>query len=162
MSERLVAGRAGSSHLAGSHGLALAAAASGVDQGGQADSDPLPRCGAIRFSGALAIVAGAVAVPSRATAGAAGQRLQGRGAKHRTAGPHSHRGAGEGNLIRSQRYRLQPKVLGGVGKPAWFLNGQRLRWDGDQVLSEAGRYQLVVVDEAGNSDRIEFRLENSS
>ena len=31
-----------------------------------------------------------------------------------------------------------------------------------QVLSEAGRYQLVVVDEAGNSDRIEFRLENPS
>ncbi|MGY3942504.1 penicillin-binding protein 1C [Aeromonas tecta] len=69
---------------------------------------------------------------------------------------------GEGNLIRSQRYRLQPRVLGGVGKPYWFLNGQRLRWDGDQVLSEAGRYQLVVVDEAGNSDRIEFRLENPS
>jgi penicillin-binding protein 1C len=69
---------------------------------------------------------------------------------------------GEGNLIRSQRYRLQPRVLGGVGKPAWFLNGQRLRWDGDQVVSKAGRYQLVVVDEAGNSDRIEFRLENSS
>ncbi|MCW0503739.1 penicillin-binding protein 1C [Aeromonas piscicola] len=69
---------------------------------------------------------------------------------------------GEGNLIRSQRYRLQPRVLGGVGKPFWFLNGQRLRWDGDQVLSEAGRYQLVVVDEAGNSDRVEFRLENPS
>ena len=69
---------------------------------------------------------------------------------------------GDGNLIRSQRYRLQPRVLGGVGKPHWFLNGQRLRWDGDQVLSEAGRYQLVVVDEAGNSDRIEFRLENPS
>jgi membrane carboxypeptidase/penicillin-binding protein PbpC len=69
---------------------------------------------------------------------------------------------GEGNLIRSQRYRLQPKVLGGVGKPFWFLNGQRLRWDGDRVLSEAGRYQLVVVDEAGNSDRVEFRLENPS
>ena len=65
---------------------------------------------------------------------------------------------GEGNLIRSQRYRLQPKVLGGVGKSTWFLNGQRLRWDGDQVLSVAGRYQLVVVDEAGNSDRIEFRV----
>ncbi len=161
MSERLVAGRAGSSHLAGSHGLALAAAASGVDQEGKPTPDPLPRCGAIRFSGALAIVAGAVAVPSRATAGAAGQRLQGEG-KAPNCRPHSHRGAGEGNLIRSQRYRLQPKVLGGVGKPAWFLNGQRLRWDGDQVLSEAGRYQLVVVDEAGNSDRIEFRLENSS
>ncbi len=69
---------------------------------------------------------------------------------------------GEGNLIRSQRYRLQPRVLGGIGKPFWFLNGQRLRWDGDQVLSEAGLYQLVVVDEAGNSDRIEFRLENPS
>lgn len=69
---------------------------------------------------------------------------------------------GEGNLIRSQRYRLQPRVLGGVGKPFWLLNGQRLRWDGDQVLSEAGRYQLVVVDEAGNSDRVEFRLENPS
>jgi hypothetical protein len=27
-------------------------------------------------------------------------------------------------------------------------------------VSKAGRYQLVVVDEAGNSDRIEFRLEN--
>ncbi|WP_409241384.1 penicillin-binding protein 1C [Aeromonas salmonicida] len=65
---------------------------------------------------------------------------------------------GEGNLIRSQRYRLQPRVLGGVGKPFWFLNGQRLRWDGDQVLSKAGRYQLVVVDEAGNSDRVEFRV----
>ncbi|WP_421189340.1 penicillin-binding protein 1C [Aeromonas enteropelogenes] len=69
---------------------------------------------------------------------------------------------GEGNLIRSERYRLQPRVLGGVGKPFWFLNGQRLRWDGDQVLSKAGRYQLVVVDEVGNSDRIEFRLENPS
>ncbi|HGY5236499.1 TPA: penicillin-binding protein 1C [Aeromonas salmonicida subsp. pectinolytica] len=69
---------------------------------------------------------------------------------------------GEGSLIRSQRYRLQPRVLGGVGKPFWFLNGQRLRWDGDQVLSKAGRYQLVVVDEAGNSDRVEFRLENPS
>lgn len=69
---------------------------------------------------------------------------------------------GERNLIRSERYRLQPRVLGGVGKPFWFLNGQRLRWDGDQVLSKAGRYQLVVVDEAGNSDRIEFRLENPS
>ncbi|VFB11044.1 penicillin-binding protein 1C [Aeromonas salmonicida] len=69
---------------------------------------------------------------------------------------------GEGNLIRSQRYRLQPRVLGGVGKPFWFLNGRRLRWDGDQVLSKAGRYQLVVVDEAGNSDRVEFRLENPS
>lgn len=69
---------------------------------------------------------------------------------------------GEGNLIRSQRYRLQPRVLGGIGKAHWFLNGERLRWDGDQVLSAAGRYQLVVVDEAGNSDRIEFRLENPS
>ena len=30
-------------------------------------------------------------------------------------------------------------------------------------MSKAGRYQLmVVVDEAGNSDRIEFRLENPS
>ncbi|MGL5325351.1 MAG: hypothetical protein ACRC91_11590 [Aeromonas sp.] len=34
---------------------------------------------------------------------------------------------------------------------------QRLRWGGDQVLSVAGRYQLVV-DETGNSDRIEFRM----
>lgn len=80
----------------------------------------------------------------------------------RIAGADSHRRPGEGNLIRSQRYRLQPRVLGGVGKPFWFLNGQRLRWDGDQVLSKAGRYQLVVVDEAGNSDRVEFRLENPS
>ena len=140
------------------HGLALAAAPSGADRRGQADAGTLPRCGAIRFSGALAIVTGAVANARRATTGAACKWLCWEGQSAELQAPIRIVALGEGNLIRSQRYRLQPKVLGGVGKSAWFLNGQRLRWDGDQVLSVAGRYQLVVVDEAGNSDRIEFRV----
>jgi penicillin-binding protein 1C len=84
------------------------------------------------FSSALAAVAGAVALTRRAASGAACQRLRG-GQSAELQAPIRILALGEGNLIRSQRYRLQPKVLGGVGKPAWFLNGQRLRWDGDQV-----------------------------
>lgn len=103
-----------------------------------------------------------MALTGRAASGAACQGLRGEGQSAEQQAPIRILALGEGNLIRSQRYRLQPRVLGGVGKPAWFLNGQRLRWDGDQVVSKAGRYQLVVVDEAGNSDRIEFRLENPS
>lgn len=49
-----------------------------------------------------------------------------------------------------------------MGKPHGFLNGQRLSRDEDLVLSEAGRYPLVMVGEAGNSDRIGCRLETPS
>ena len=86
----------------------------------------------------------------RRAAGAAARGCAGEGQSAEQQAPSASWRWG-GNLIRSQRYRLQPRVLGGVGKPAWFLNDQQLRWDGDQVVSKAGRYQLVVVDEAGNT-----------
>lgn len=64
----------------------------------------------------------------------------------------------EGNRIRSQRFVLAPQALGGVGRPFWYLNGAPLRQS--EVLTRPGRYQLLVVDEAGNSDRLEFLLEH--
>ena len=50
-----------------------------------------------------------------------------------------------------RRYRQAGLVFNGQG-----CAGTGIR----RKVSKAGRYQLVVVDEAGNSDRIEFRLEN--
>ncbi|WP_157432345.1 hypothetical protein, partial [Aeromonas schubertii] len=44
------------------------------------------------------------------------------------------------------------------GRPFWYLNGAPLRQS--EVLTRPGRYQLLVVDEAGNSDRLEFLLEH--
>ena len=100
---------------------------------GQTDADPLPRCGTIRFlerSGRCRWSHGAHRASGVRRFFCQGLRGEGQSAEQQA--PFVSRSAGEGNLIRSQRYRLQPRVLGGIGKPAWFLNGQRLRWDEDQ------------------------------
>ena len=60
-----------------------------------------------------------------------------------------HPGPGEGNLIRSPALPPATQGAGGVTNRTGFSTASGLRWDGDQVLSRAGRYQLVVVDEAG-------------
>ena len=54
-------------------------------------------------------------------------------------------------------------ALGGSGRYWWFLNGVPLaeRVSGqpfDQAFSRAGRYQLSVLDEAGQTARVEFEV----
>lgn len=59
--------------------------------------------------------------------------------------------------------RLRLSAQGGAGQQWWYLNGQPLRSTNsgqsfDQVLSKAGRYQLSVLDESGQTGRIEFSV----
>lgn len=55
------------------------------------------------------------------------------------------------------------KTLGGIGRQFWYLNGRPVATtqEGQAVnhtLSRAGRYQLAVVDEAGNTDQVTFEV----
>jgi penicillin-binding protein 1C len=59
--------------------------------------------------------------------------------------------------------RLKLTTLGGSGRRWWFLNGAPLAESlaGDsvnQALSAVGRYQLSVLDEAGQTARVEFSV----
>ncbi|MEJ2156018.1 MAG: penicillin-binding protein 1C [Desulfobacteraceae bacterium] len=58
---------------------------------------------------------------------------------------------------------LMLDALGGMGRRFWYLNGHPIAaTQSDQTahhaLSRAGRYQLAVVDEAGNTDQVEFNV----
>ncbi|MEJ2039025.1 MAG: penicillin-binding protein 1C [Desulfosarcinaceae bacterium] len=53
--------------------------------------------------------------------------------------------------------------LGGIGRRHWYLNGRPIAVTGGRevahhALDHPGRYQLAVVDEAGNSDMVQFEV----
>ncbi|PAU52632.1 peptidoglycan glycosyltransferase PbpC [Pseudomonas indica] len=84
------------------------------------------------------------------------------------AAPLSIVGVREGDNLRrpagsTEPLRLSLSALGGSGRYWWFLNGVPLaeRVSGqpfDQAFSRAGRYQLSVLDEAGQTARVEFEV----
>ncbi len=54
-------------------------------------------------------------------------------------------------------------ALGGMGRRFWYLNGRPVAvTENAQIahhpIAQAGRYQLAVVDEAGNTDRVSFEV----
>lgn len=58
---------------------------------------------------------------------------------------------------------LMLDALGGIGQRFWYLNGRPVAvTESGQTrhhpLSRAGRYQLAVVDEAGNTDQVSFEV----
>ena len=60
--------------------------------------------------------------------------------------------------------RLALSALGGDGRRWWFLNGRPLGDTGfEQTLTtsleQAGRYELSVLDESGQTARVEFSVE---
>jgi penicillin-binding protein 1C len=55
------------------------------------------------------------------------------------------------------------ETLGGIGRQFWYLNGRPVAMTEkgravNHTLSRAGRYQLAVVDEAGNTDQVAFEV----
>ena len=59
--------------------------------------------------------------------------------------------------------RLALSALGGDGRRWWFLNGKPLGDSGvEQTLTtsldQAGRYELSVLDESGQTARVEFSV----
>lgn len=59
---------------------------------------------------------------------------------------------------------LRAASQGGAGQRWWFLNGEQIteEQDGGQLiysLSRPGKYQLVVMDESGQIDKVSFRME---
>jgi penicillin-binding protein 1C len=55
------------------------------------------------------------------------------------------------------------ETIGGIGRQYWYLNGAPVAdaQSGQSVnyrLKQFGRYQLAVVDEAGNTDRVAFKV----
>ncbi|QJI32557.1 peptidoglycan glycosyltransferase PbpC [Pseudomonas sp. ADAK18] len=62
-----------------------------------------------------------------------------------------------------QQLRLKISALGGSGRRWWFLNGAPLGDSANQdsinaSLEQLGRYQLSVLDEAGQTARVEFSV----
>lgn len=58
---------------------------------------------------------------------------------------------------------IQLETIGGIGRQYWYLNGQPVAdtSNGQAVpyaIRQYGRYQLAVVDEAGNTDRLDFEV----
>jgi penicillin-binding protein 1C len=58
---------------------------------------------------------------------------------------------------------LMLDALGGIGRRFWYLNGRpvAVTESGQTIhhpLPEAGRYQLAVADEAGNTDQVTFEV----
>ncbi|MPR03414.1 peptidoglycan glycosyltransferase PbpC [Pseudomonas sp. MAFF 212408] len=84
------------------------------------------------------------------------------------ASPLSIVGVREGDQLRlpagsQQGLRLKISALGGSGRRWWFLNGAPLGDSGNQAFINAGfeqlgRYQLSVLDEAGQTARVEFSV----
>ncbi|MGN7442121.1 MULTISPECIES: peptidoglycan glycosyltransferase PbpC [Pseudomonas] len=84
------------------------------------------------------------------------------------ASPLSIVGVREGDQLRlpaasQQALRLKISALGGSGRRWWFLNGAPLGDSANQDSINAsferlGRYQLSVLDEAGQTARIEFSV----
>jgi len=82
--------------------------------------------------------------------------------------PLSIFGVREGDQLRlpaasQQALRLKISALGGSGRRWWFLNGAPLGDSANQDFINAsferlGRYQLSVLDEAGQTARIEFSV----
>ena len=74
----------------------------------------------------------------------------------------------EGDQLRlpaasQQALRLKISALGGSGRRWWFLNGEPLGDSANQDFINAsferlGRYQLSVLDEAGQAARLEFSV----
>jgi penicillin-binding protein 1C len=55
------------------------------------------------------------------------------------------------------------KTLGGIGRRFWYLNGASIAVTRDRqvvhyAIPQSGRYQLAVVDEAGNTDQVVFEV----
>lgn len=82
------------------------------------------------------------------------------------AAPLSIVGVREGDSLRrvgGEPLRLQLSALGGSGQRWWFLDGVPLAASGpeesfSQVFTHSGRYQLSVLDEAGQTARLEFSV----
>ena len=84
------------------------------------------------------------------------------------ASPLSIVGVREGDQLRlpaasQQALRLKISALGGSGRRWWFLNGAPLGDSANQDSINAsferlGRYQLSVLDEAGQTARLEFSI----
>ena len=84
------------------------------------------------------------------------------------ASPLSIVGVREGDQLRlpaasQQALRLKISALGGSGRRWWFLNGAPLGDSANQDSINAsferlGRYQLSVLDEAGQTARLEFNV----
>ncbi|WP_395611286.1 peptidoglycan glycosyltransferase PbpC [Pseudomonas sp. B22129] len=84
------------------------------------------------------------------------------------ASPLSIVGVREGDQLRlpagsQQMLRLKLSALGGSGRRWWFLNGAPLGDSANQDFINAsferlGRYQLSVLDEAGQTARLEFSV----
>ncbi|WP_339496519.1 peptidoglycan glycosyltransferase PbpC [Pseudomonas canadensis] len=82
--------------------------------------------------------------------------------------PLSIMGVREGDQLRlpaasQQALRLKISALGGSGRRWWFLNGAPLGDSANQDFINAsferlGRYQLSVLDEAGQTARLEFSV----
>jgi penicillin-binding protein 1C len=82
--------------------------------------------------------------------------------------PLSIVGVREGDQLRlpagsQQTLRLKLSALGGSGRRWWFLNGEPLGDSANQDFINAsferlGRYQLSVLDEAGQTARLEFSV----
>lgn len=82
--------------------------------------------------------------------------------------PLSIVGVREGDQLRlpaasQQALRLKISALGGSGRRWWFLNGAPLGDSANQdsinaSFEQLGRYQLSVLDEAGQTARIEFSV----
>ncbi|NWA84192.1 peptidoglycan glycosyltransferase PbpC [Pseudomonas sp. D2002] len=84
------------------------------------------------------------------------------------ASPLSIVGVREGDQLRlpaasQQALRLKISALGGSGRRWWFLNGAPLGDSANQdsinaSFEQLGRYQLSVLDEAGQTARLEFSV----
>jgi penicillin-binding protein 1C len=82
--------------------------------------------------------------------------------------PLSVVGVREGDQLRlpagsQQQLRLKISALGGSGRRWWFLNGAPLGDSANQdsinaSFDQLGRYQLSVLDEAGQTARVEFSV----
>lgn len=84
------------------------------------------------------------------------------------APPLSIVGVREGDNLRlpagsRQALRLKLSALGGSGRRWWFINGSPMadtdtQHDFTPTLNKPGRYQLSVLDESGQTARVEFSV----
>ncbi|MNQ41018.1 penicillin-binding protein 1C [compost metagenome] len=84
------------------------------------------------------------------------------------AAPLSIVGVREGDQLRrpsgsAEPLRLKLSALGGSGRLWWFLDGAPITATAadesfDQLFRRSGRHQLSVLDEAGQTARLEFAI----
>ena len=84
--------------------------------------------------------------------------------------PLSIVGVREGDRLRrpagsAEPLRLRLSALGGSGRRWWFVDGQPVaETNADALISQsfarAGRYQLSVLDESGQTAQLSFSLQN--